>query len=69
MGNAQRQDTLEGTDGTEAAPADDGTLAANDDLVRCVMSGDYIPRAEAVMVTLGPGRRRWIRRDLTNAGR
>lgn len=43
--------------------------APEGDVVRCVMSGAWVPRSEAIMVTLGPGRRRWIHRDFTNTDR
>lgn len=67
MGQAQRQDSPEAL--AEPSLPDDASAAVTEDLVLCVMSGEYVPRKDAVMVSLGPGRRRWIRRDLTNAGR
>jgi hypothetical protein len=50
-------------------PRGPSEAAPEGDVVRCVMSGAWVPRAEAIMVTLGPGRRRWIHRDFTNTGR
>ena len=67
MGQPHRDDTRALDTKIPATAAEIEAVA--DDLVRCVMSGDYVSRKDAVLVTLGPGRRRWIRRDLTNAGR
>jgi len=44
-----------------AASADD----EEDAFVTCVVSGEQIPRAEAVLVPLGPGQRVWMRASYT----
>jgi hypothetical protein len=67
MGQPARDRDCEDT--LHATPTIGGDDAASADLVMCVMSGAWIPRAQAVMVVLGPGRRRWVDRSLTNAGR
>jgi hypothetical protein len=66
---ARVRETDDATGSRRAAAEEAGLEAASADRVLCLMTGAWIPRAEAVMVTLGPGRRRWVRRDLTNAGR
>lgn len=65
MGRAVRE-LEESGDERRDVPAD---AAPAGDLVRCVMSGAWVPRSDAIMVTLGPGRRRWIHRDFTNTDR
>ena len=47
---------------------DDGELEDREDLVRCFFSGMMIPKREAVLVRVGPGRRVWMKEEFCRDG-